>query len=260
MATNPTTPKPGNPPLGPLYVKQTDARLDRTGRSIQLPGILDIIGNVSVTSQFKVSLHLAPDANTASNSLLSALTSAGLLSKPTEVTSYDFLCSDASLPGVTLNFATEIGSHQGVDETFPTHKVFTPFTIEFYVDKEFKIIRIFEEWINFINPIYSFKGDEYKASPNGAGNFKSTQDYFRLKYPDSYRRIISVTKFERDFRDENGKLKSNPNSVTYRMIDAYPTNISPIPVTYRGSEVTKTTVTFNYSRYIMEYNVKEVGR
>lgn len=239
------------PPLGPLYIKQSPLTTSAT-----LPGALDIVGKLSVTSQFKVSMHLASGGGP--NPLMQRLNDTGLLKNYDAVT-YDFLCSDASLPGVTLNYATESGSFQGVDETFPTHKVFTPFTIEFYVDTEFKIIRIFEEWMNFINPIYKKTGVEYTPTQSGADNYIDSDDYFRLKYPEDYRKIISVTKFEREFRDPNnpGKLKPNPNTVTYRMIDAYPTNISPIPVTYRGSEITKTTVTFNYSRYTLAYNVKE---
>lgn len=245
------------PPLGQLYIKQTTPRVDEGSNVVTLPGALDIVGNVSVTSQFKVSMHLSSGGGP--NPLMQRLTSTGLLNNTIDVLSYDFLCSDASLPGVTLNYGTESGSFQGVDETFPTHKVFTPFTIEFYVDKEFKIIRIFEEWINFINPIYKGTGVEYTPTDTGASNYIDSDDFFRLKYPEDYRKIISVTKFEREFRDQDRprELKSNPNTVTYRMIDAYPTNISPIPVTYRGSEVTKTTVTFNYSRYVLTYNVRE---
>jgi hypothetical protein len=42
------------------------------------------------------------------------------------------------------------------------------------------------------------------------------------------------------------------------MIDAYPTNITAIPVTYEGSQITKTTISFTYSRYIIEkYQAKQ---
>jgi len=36
------------------------------------------------------------------------------------------------------------------------------------------------------------------------------------------------------------------------MIDAFPTNITAIPVSYEGSTITKSTVTFNYTRYVTE--------
>ena len=39
--------------------------------------------------------------------------------------------------------------------------------------------------------------------------------------------------------------------LTYKMLNAYPTNLTALPVTYEGSTVTKTTVTFAYDRYVI---------
>jgi hypothetical protein len=41
------------------------------------------------------------------------------------------------------------------------------------------------------------------------------------------------------------------------MIDAFPINLTSIPVTYEGSYITKTRVSFAYSRYVMERNQQE---
>jgi hypothetical protein len=41
------------------------------------------------------------------------------------------------------------------------------------------------------------------------------------------------------------------------MIDAFPVNITAIPVTYDGSVVTKSRISFAYSRYVMERNQQE---
>jgi hypothetical protein len=38
------------------------------------------------------------------------------------------------------------------------------------------------------------------------------------------------------------------------MIEAFPTNITAMPLTYEGSQIVKTTVTFQYTRYVMEKN------
>ena len=79
-----------------------------------------------------------------------------------------------------------------------------------------------------------------------------------MRYPDSYRRIISITKFERNFykydaqNPNNAGQLGNVPSMTYRMIDAFPTNITAIPVSYEGSTITKSTVSFNYTRYVIE--------
>jgi hypothetical protein len=227
-------------PISPLYIKQTLPRKDNV-----LPGAIDLFGALSVTSQFKVSLHLA-DGPT---DLTKWLKDSGVITADAQKNRfYDFFCAEASLPGVIFDTADEFGSRQGVLEKFPTKKVFNDFTITLYVDNQYQNIRLFEEWMNYINPIYTSAG-EYPANPKGQGGANLTTDFFRMKYPDRYRKIISISKFERDFYTSG---KTQPTTLTYRMIDAYPINITPIPVTYEGSQILKTTVSFTYSRYVIE--------
>jgi hypothetical protein len=230
------------PPIGPLYIKQTIPRNDG-----HLPGAIELFGALSVTSQFKVSLHLANgDAD-----LLGWLRNSGVITPDIQKNNfYDFFCAEAALPGVTFDTAFEFGSRQGVLEKFPTKKVYTDFTITLYVDNEYQSIRLFEEWMNYINPIYTSDG-EFPASTIGQAGASLTNDFFRVRYPNKYRKVISISKFERDFYTGSNK-RAQPTTLTYRMIDAYPTNITAIPVTYEGSQITKTTISFTYSRYIIE--------
>jgi hypothetical protein len=44
------------------------------------------------------------------------------------------------------------------------------------------------------------------------------------------------------------------------MIDAFPYNITAIPLTYEGSTITKTRVSFLYSRYVLERDQGESTR
>ena len=39
--------------------------------------------------------------------------------------------------------------------------------------------------------------------------------------------------------------------MTYKFLNAFPTNLTALPVTYEGSTITKTTVSFNYDRYVI---------
>lgn len=237
------------PKIGDLYLKMTEPKQSSSDRNVSLPGVLEMIGDLSVTSQFKVSLHLTKGGS----GLMGHLSNAGVIKNQYDALSYDFFCNDAALPGVSFNSVQEIGSHQGVIEYFPQQKIYPPFEITLYVDREFKIIRLFEEWINYINPVYNQVGVQ-RASESGMINYTRGSDFFRLRYPDDYKRIISITKFERNFRVKgSNKLRSVP-SVTYRMLDAYPDQLNSIPVTYEGSTITKTTVRFLYTRYIMEVN------
>jgi hypothetical protein len=252
----------GKPGIGPLYTQTTTPRPDG-----ELPGALQMFGALSVTSQFKVSLHLPFVGSGDSNRLEGWLSQCGLLKDKQSVTNYDFLCSEASLPGASLDYTQEFGSRQGVTEYFPTKRVYPSFDMTFYVDAgEYKLIRLFEEWLNFINPLYTSpsattsSGGQVRPDPIGQGNAKNNPDFFKMRYPELYKRIISITKFERDFRqlDSRGRQTSqlkNPSSLTYRMIEAFPYNITAIPVTYEGSVITKTRVSFLYSRYVLERNI-----
>jgi hypothetical protein len=227
-------------PISPLYIKQTLPRTDNI-----LPGAIELFGALSVTSQFKVSLHLANGPNGLEEWLRNSEVITTDIQKNLF---YDFFCAEADLPGVIFDTADEFGSRQGVLEKFPTKKVFNDFTITLYVDNQYQNIRLFEEWMNYINPINTSAGP-LSANPKGQGVANLTTDFFRMRYPDSYRKIISISKFERDFYTSG---KTQPTTLTYRMIDAYPTNITPIPVTYEGSQILKTTISFTYSRYVIE--------
>jgi len=238
----------GLPRIGPLYVRMTTPSPGGV-----LPGARDIFGKLSVTSQFKVSLHLT---NNNDANLMGWLGAAGLTNNIRTANTFDFFCSGTSLPGAVMDTIDEIGSRQGVIEKFPTRRVYPDVSMEFYVDYDYKLIRLFEEWMNFINPIYT-KDGRYRASPSGQGDAKGRPDFFRFNYPDDYKRIISITKFERDFLEDpnnsRGKILSPP-SITYRLIEAFPVNLTAIPVTYEGSIITKTTVVFSYTRYVIEKN------
>jgi hypothetical protein len=240
-------PVAGQPSIGSLYVKQSEPT------SEGLPGIIDMLGALSVTSQFKVSLHLTKNPNDINDPLTKHLDDAQVLRTLPEITSYDFFCAEASLPGSSLDSSQELGSRQGVIENFATKRIYPPFEMTFYVDNEYLIIRLFEEWMNFITPIHSYNGIS-KPRESGLGDYKNRPDFFRMRYPDEYKRIISVTKFERDFYQNGTDKIRNVPTITYRMIDAYPDQLNSIPVTYEGSIVTKTTVRFLYSRYVTEYN------
>ena len=244
----------GQPPIGLLYntISNTSREDGQLAQSA-----MGMMGEISVTSQFKVSLHFAAGGT----SLLEQwLNSSGLLTSVEEVTTYDFMCSEASLPGASFNTFDESGSRQGVVEPFAGSRIYPSFDMTFYVDSQYRMIRIFEEWMNFINPIYTSTGQSIpNAQGSGYGTSKNRPDYFRLRYPDDYKRILSITKFERDFLKDStkspGRTGSNFNTqttLTYRMIDAFPVNITSIPVTYEGSVITKSRISFLYSRYVIE--------
>ena len=257
----------GYPSIGPLYMKTTTSRDGEPYSDSVLAGARDVFGALSQSSQFKVSLHLSSNgSNVGDGNLNNWLQASGLTNDPIQNEYYNFYCAEAELPGTSLNTRDVAGNFQGIEEKFAVNRQYLPIRLTFYVDNDYRLIRLFEEWMNYINPLYGdgFDGGSqkqggggYPASTIGFGNAKQSNDFFRLRYPEEYRRVISVTKFERDFRDQpqiNGNDLGNNSSITYRMIDAFPTNISGVPLSYEGSTITKVQVEFSYSRFVYELN------
>lgn len=228
--------------------------------------VQETFGGLSQTSQFMVSLNLGRSSIRQSGigPLNRYLTRCGLFkqSKSTEET-YDFLCSDASLPGSSFDMAEEAGSRQGILERFPMRRIYADFDLTFYVDKEYNTIRIFEEWLNWIDPL-SRGSTTYDGDEEGQAGFDESNSFFRMRYPNQYKTKVSIVKFERGFwRNPNEviepdqlekKLQEQPILV-YDFIDAFPMNISAIPFSYDGSSITQVTVNFNYARYTVSKQI-----
>lgn len=250
--------------VDPIYARMTLPRNTNDDRSA-LPGVRDLFGELSVTSQFKVTLFLGDtylnadrDADFNINAWLvtcGVLGSNVLSTKSSQLNSlrYEFMCNETSLPGASLSMLEETGSRQGIVEKFPIRRDFPEITMTFYVDAEYGIIRLFEEWLNFINPLYNTDGRLVQGNPRGGVEQFGREQFFRFRYPSTYKRDVAITKFERDiFVDPNTKdVEKTPSMLTYKFINAFPTNLTALPVTYEGSTITKTTVSFSYDRYVI---------
>ena len=118
--------------------------------------------------------------------------------------------------------------------------------------------------MTYINPLSTSKRD-YNA-------------YGRFNYPESYKEILHITKFENDFliheidieralntNDQNlrQKIKGNLRDsttklLTYEFINIWPTNLTSMRVAYGNSNVLKCSVQFAYDRYFTDYNYDQV--
>lgn len=253
---------PGNPyRVDPIYIRMTEARNTDDGRG-SLPSVRDLFGELSVTSQFKTTLFFGDTTSSAASDsdINSWLVSCGVFAADLSSLRYEFMCHSAALPGSTLSIFEETGSRQGISEKFPTMRQFPEVTLDFYVDAEYGIIRLFEEWLNFINPLYVTTGDSDSADRARRGSYRGStsnrasfdqNNFYRMRYPDTYKRKIAITKFERDIDVKNKQVVSTPSMLTYEFLNAFPTNLTALPVSYEGSTITKTTVTFTYDRYVV---------
>ncbi len=146
-------------------------------------------------------------------------------------------CSEASLPGVNYMTNEINDDFHGITERYAYRRSYDDrMDFTFYVDRDYRPINFFESWIAFI------AGEKQKPA-NAIRNY-----FYRVEFPDNYTTDeLYITKFERDIETPN----EGP-SLTYRFINAFPININTMPVSYDSSQLLKCTVSFTFSRYLIE--------
>ncbi len=273
------------------------------------------LGAPSLSNYFKVSMELAPQnpeterpqgsdssqtldqikqesqGKKVATSLNQWLTSAGCFDGAFKQRRYELLASEAALPGTNMQVVQEVGSRQGIRERFATQRAYTDIAISFYVTHDYKTLRLFQEWMNYMNPL--FTGEEgTTALKSEIGGYPSSDDrnaFYRFRYPNQYKRDIQITKFERDvnfgntgrqFRDgrvaeirtqgdassinfpvgyggNNYKEDYQPNVISYNFVNAFPISIQDIQLSYGAGQVLKVTVDFSYDRYFVVQSTKD---
>ena len=165
----------------------------------------------------------------------------------------NLMCSEATLPGSSINTHEVTNDYHGVTEKMGYRRMYDEtIGLTFYVDRNYKVIELLEGWMDYITGI------------NDKDKFKSPYKNYRMSYPTTYKRDIYLTKFEkdqftRDFSDTRGGSRTTSRSILdYTFIRAFPLSLTAIPVSYEASDVLKCNVSFNFIRYIMEPNTSLV--
>ena len=137
------------------------------------------------------------------------------------------LCSNAVIPGSTLADAKVIGNYQGVIENMTHARIYPDISLEFYVDREYKLLKFFEHYIEFV--------------AGGSREDQSQEDYYhQMEYPSDYKSYSTkLIKFDRDYNEE----------MQYNFYGMYPYQITNIPIKYENSAVLKMSVNFHIDRY-----------
>jgi hypothetical protein len=165
-------------------------------------------------------------------------------------------CSDATLPGSSLTTHELNNDFTGVTQRHAYRRLYddrADFT--FYVNNEYNQIRVFERWMQFII------GEEESTAPD-------LNNFYRVKYPKSYKTTIYITKFERTVKPKTGKGRENETNgsnysgkkLFYSFYNAFPISITSMPVSYESSSLLKCTISFTYDRYLASNNGGSEGR
>ena len=184
------------------------------------------------------------DPPTAVKNWLSSRSASGLLPKNYTGNEefYSLSCSDASLPGSTLATHELTNDHSGLTERHAYRRQYDDRAeFSFYVDHDYNPILLFENWMAFI-------ANERITEEAGSSSVNDFLRYsYRMNFPEGtggYMTEIKINKFEKDY---TGRY------LQYKFVKAFPISINTMPLSYNSSELLKVTVSFTYSRYVINY-------
>ena len=259
------------------------------------------LGAPSLSSFYIVNLDLAmgtSNSDGAEESLENWLTSCGVFNTPYAMRRFSLLATEAILPGTAMSTLEEKGSRQGITERFATQRAYNDIAITYYIPSDYTSLRLFQEWINFMNPLYYRGGvgggDDVRLTSgytSGYPNATDSNSFHRFRYPNEYKKSLTITKFERNVGQTRSALKSfettpeeergkfatfredpndnfelqkkyglfDPEAISYKFINAFPTSIQDVALTYQNSTVLQVTVEFAYDRYAIVTNQGNIG-
>ena len=171
------------------------------------------------------------------------------------------MCAEAEIPGTSFQTSLAVGHHQGIQEEFPNLRTFPPLNLTFYVDADHVVLEIFESWMTYINPITNAK--------------RNVNAYGRFNYPEDYKEILHITKFERDTfikeidekspktLDSSGTdvviRESTTKLTSYEFVNVWPTNMTSMRVAYGDTNVLRCSVQFAYDRFFTTFNYADIN-
>ena len=146
------------------------------------------------------------------------------------------LCFSAQLPFANIATANITGAFTGIGEKFAHSRIFTPITLSFYVDKEYKVLKFLEHWMEF-----TAGGTHAPGGRTGVIKQNRSNYFVRMQYPEDYRmENTKIYKFERDYA----------NNLEYTFFNLFPQNVTNIAVSYDQSKTLTASATFEYTRYV----------
>ena len=149
-------------------------------------------------------------------------------------------CSDASLPGSRIATSELLHDFPGVRERHAYRRLYDDaIQLTFYTDADqYLPIRYFEGWMNYITN---------ERIEDVFVNAKDPSFSYRVKFPNSYKGSLEVTKFEKNI---NSRRSVKP--LTYKFVNVFPLSINSMPISYDASQLLKVTVSMAYTRSFID--------
>lgn len=196
---------------------------DGSPRVRRTSDILPLFTKVATTSHYELSFPAMP---------WQLLTYIKLKSDDTIDNAFVFrdlglLCKGASLPGTAYATAQVNGNYMGINQKYAHTRIYTDASFTFMVDDDYRVIRFFELWQEFIS--------------SGSSTMRNRKAYYhRMQYPSEYKcDTLNLKKFD----------KNHGNSIDYTFLNSFPVNITPVSVSYDTAQILEISVSFAYDRY-----------
>ena len=158
-------------------------------------------------------------------------------------------CSEALLPGTSLDTSTVDGLRQGMSQHYATFRRFPDITLTWYTQQNYMTNDVFNSWVEFISP------NTIETPLTRLSSFR------KMRYPNEYKCPIEITAFSRDVFNKSDRLEREenpvrkrvtPSTITYFIEQAFPVSIIASPLAYGTAQLIKTSVTFKYENYAVE--------
>ena len=157
------------------------------------------------------------------------------------------LCCEAALPGSSLTTHESTNDYAGVTEKMAYRRMYDEtISLTFYVDRDYKVLKLFETWMDYITGI------------DDTSTYETPYVSYRMSYPVTYKNNIFITKFEKDqfMREYSHSRKASARvprtMLEYTFVNAFPLSLTSMPVSYEGAQVLKCNISFNFIRYVQK--------
>ena len=194
-----------------------------------------LFGNLATTNYYQLQISEFPlSVDEDTDRTIQKFFSDAQVNKDFYTRDLNLLCSDAVIPASAFATSEVKDNFMGLTEEFAHSRIYTDIEMTFYADKNYKVNRFFEAWMDY--------------SSNGSGVSMSSFDpgyYRRMNYPGSYKHKqgVTIVKFEKDAQ----------SLLRYKLRNAFVKSITSTPVSYGQGEIMKVSVTFNYDYYSVSY-------
>lgn len=132
-----------------------------------------------------------------------------------------YLCETAEFPG--RGFSVVQTRYYGPSQMYPVNSEYQPLSLTFMCRSDSQERRFFDDWLDLINPV----------------------DNFNFEYPEKYYCEIEVYQYAE--YGERGYATPTPHiSYQWRLMKAWPTLVSPQPVSWGDQDILRMNVSFAY--------------